>query len=226
MASIPEVQNRLAELGFNPGPIDGIWGRQSIAAAKAYQKDRGLVADGIVGPATLRALFPVAKPAVTGAPFIPWYEMGLSKKGLTEIRDKAVLAKFLKSDGATLGDPSKLPWCGDFVETCIGLTLPEEPMVVNPYFARNWARFGIKCEPTLGCVLVFERGPTSGHVGFYAGEDKTYFSVLGGNQSNSISISRVAKSRLIAARWPKTVPLGATVSAAGDKNAVVTTDEA
>jgi hypothetical protein len=26
---------------------------------------------------------------------------------------------WLKRDGRSLGDPSKNPWCGDFVETCI-----------------------------------------------------------------------------------------------------------
>lgn len=223
MASTSEIQNALAAKGFSPGIVDGVWGRQSIAAAKAYQKSVGLTADGIVGPMTLKLLFPGKK---TQAQFIPWYDEGLRKKGLTEIKDKAALSKWLKSDGATLGDPSKLPWCGDFVETCVGLTLPEEQMVVNPYFARNWLRFGVKCTPTLGCVLVFSRGAVSGHVGFYAGEDATYFSVLGGNQSNSISISRVAKNRLLGARWPATVPLGAVVKAAGNSSAVVTTDEA
>lgn len=223
MASTQEIQNALAAKGFSPGIVDGVWGRQSIAAARAYQKSVGIVSDGIVGPMTLKFLFPAK---ATQAQFIPWYDLGLTKKGLTEIKDKAALAKFLKSDGATLGDPSKLPWCGDFCETCIGLTLPEEPMIVNPYFARNWLRFGVSCKPTLGCVLVFSRGPTSGHVGFYAGEDATYFSVLGGNQSNSISISRVAKNRLLGARWPATVPLGAVVTAKGNSNAVITTNEA
>lgn len=222
MASTQEIQNALVAKGFSPGIVDGVFGRQTIAAVRAYQKSVGLVADGIVGPMTLKALFPAK---ATQAQFIPWYDEGLRKKGLTETRDRAALSKWLKSDGATLGDPSKLPWCGDFVETCIGLTLPEEQMVVNPYFARNWLRFGVKCAPTLGCVLVFSRGPSSGHVGFYAGEDKTYFSVLGGNQSNSISVSRVARNRLLGARWPATVPLGAVVTAKGT-NAVVTTDEA
>lgn len=223
MASIAEIQNRLSALGYSPGAVDGIWGRNSIAALKRFQREAGLVVDGICGPASLKALFPKA-PASN--PFIPWYDELLRKKGLTEIRDKAVLAKWLKSDGATLGDPSKLPWCGDAIETCIALTLPDEEMVANPYWARNWLNFGIKCEPTLGCVLVFSRGASSGHVGLYAGEDKTYFSVLGGNQSNSISISRIAKNRLLGARWPRTVPLGSTVTVAGAKNAAITTDEA
>ena len=50
------VQTRLHRLGFDPGPIDGIRGRRTIGAVKRLQQSRGLVADGIVGPATVRAL--------------------------------------------------------------------------------------------------------------------------------------------------------------------------
>ena len=39
-----------------------------------------------------------------------------------------------------------------------------------------------------------------GHVGIYVGEDNTHYHVLGGNQNNSVSVSRIAKSRLFKAR--------------------------
>jgi len=50
---------------------------------------------------------------------LPWMVEAKKVMGLHENRDRAVLAKWLKSDGKTLGDPSKLPWCGDFVDTAI-----------------------------------------------------------------------------------------------------------
>ena len=50
------VQARLRELGFDPGPIDGVQGTRTIAAVKNFQAARGLVVDGIVGPATKAAL--------------------------------------------------------------------------------------------------------------------------------------------------------------------------
>jgi hypothetical protein len=53
--------------------------------------------------------------------------------------------------------------------------------------------------------LVFERG-SSGHVGFAIGEDDANFFVLGGNQSDAVTIARIAKSRLLGARWPNTFP--------------------
>ncbi len=204
-----EIQTRLKALGFDPGPIDGIPGRMTTAAVKAFQKAKKLVQDGIVGPKTIAALvgsMPDAKPA-TASVAPPWVSIARSKLGLLETRDNAKLKAFLKSDGPTLGDPAKLPWCGDFVETCIALALSAEPMVTNPYYALNWAKFGVAMkEAALGQVLVFKRDG-GGHVGFYVGEDATRFRVLGGNQSNSVSEAWIAKSRLYARRWPSTYPL-------------------
>lgn len=203
-----DIQRRLKTLGYNPGPIDGIPGRLTQSAIRAFQTAHKLDPDGIVGAKTLAALFPAVP--VTDVPSelsFPWLDLAARKKGLQEGRDYTTLASFLRSDGKTLGDPRKLPWCGDFVETCIALTLPSEVLPGNPYFARNWAKFGRTVKPTLGAVLVFARGPSAGHVGFAVGQSTASFYVLGGNQSNSISIAPVAKSRLLAARWPSTVAL-------------------
>ena len=54
-------------------------------------------------------------------------------------------------------------------------------------------------------MLVFTRSG-GGHVGFYAGEDADAYHVLGGNQSDAVTIARIAKSRCIAIRWPSTAP--------------------
>lgn len=40
------LQTDLAKLGFNPGSVDGILGSQTRSAVRAYQKSRGLIADG------------------------------------------------------------------------------------------------------------------------------------------------------------------------------------
>lgn len=54
-------------------------------------------------------------------------------------------------------------------------------------------------EEMLGDLLIFSRGG-SGHVGIYIAESDTTFFVLGGNQNNKVSITEIAKSRLIGAR--------------------------
>lgn len=221
------LQRALAAAGFDPGLIDGVPGRKTIAALKKFQAAKHLLVDGIAGPKALAVLFPAESMAAeTRSPLVPWFDLALQKKGLHERTNKKTLFAFLKSDGSSIGDPTAYPWCGDFVETCIAVTLPEEATPANPYLARNWSTFGQACRPTRGAVLSFWRGSKSGingHVGFYAGEDAVAFSVLGGNQANSVSIARVAKNRLLACRWPKTVVLpttGATAIAGSGKLSV------
>ena len=51
------IQEALAGAGFDPGPIDGISGPQTISAIKAFQDSRGLEPDGLVGHLTHQALF-------------------------------------------------------------------------------------------------------------------------------------------------------------------------
>ncbi len=43
------------ELGYNVGAIDGVFGPSTENAVKEFQKERGLVADGIVGQNTWEA---------------------------------------------------------------------------------------------------------------------------------------------------------------------------
>lgn len=70
----------------------------------------------------------------------------------------------------------------------------------NSLWARNWALWGTK-QPLamLGDVLVFPRG-TGGHVAEYIGEDDTHYHILGGNQSDQVSITRKPKLPIIAIR--------------------------
>lgn len=168
--------------------------------------------DGDYGPQTAKAMMAALniKPAVVvdNTPKEPaWYVEAKRKMGLHEVTDNAELKEFLKSDGNTLGDPQKLPWCGDFVETCIARTIPHEDLPDNPYYALNWLKFGQKLNgPALGAIAVFVR-PGGGHIGFYAGERDDAYLVLGGNQSNRVSLTWISKSRLKGFRWPSLVPL-------------------
>jgi g-D-glutamyl-meso-diaminopimelate peptidase len=46
------IQSLLIRIGYNPGAIDGIFGPITRSAVIAFQRDSGIVADGIVGPVT------------------------------------------------------------------------------------------------------------------------------------------------------------------------------
>lgn len=50
------VQRRLRELGFYQGALDGVFGRGTHDAVRAFQARRGLPVDGVVGPSTYTAL--------------------------------------------------------------------------------------------------------------------------------------------------------------------------
>lgn len=54
--TIKQTQHLLAYLGYYVGDIDGKWGQLSKTACKAFQKDYGITADGIVGAKTEKAL--------------------------------------------------------------------------------------------------------------------------------------------------------------------------
>lgn len=62
------LQERLTELGFDTGRPDGVFGRQTEQALKGFQREYGLVSDGVCGPATLRALKQLGRLVVGGRP--------------------------------------------------------------------------------------------------------------------------------------------------------------
>jgi len=55
-ADVRRLQDVLTDLGYSPGPKDGITGPMTIAAVTAFQTDAGLKADGLAGRATRAAL--------------------------------------------------------------------------------------------------------------------------------------------------------------------------
>jgi uncharacterized protein (TIGR02594 family) len=92
-----------------------------------------------------------------------------------------------------------IAWCGLFAAIVVKRA-GYEP-VKDPLWARNWAKWGNKADkPSLGDVLVFSRPGGGGHVGFYVGEDASAYHCLGGNTVDDVSVARIAKGRLLAAR--------------------------
>lgn len=212
MDFIKWLQSRLTAHGYQVG-VDGDWGRLSIEALRKFQTTRGLAVTGVADNPTVAALKtstdggrPVA---VVHEDMPPWMAEMHHRMGLHEVRDKSKLIEFLKI-GKFLGDPSRLPWCGDMVESCIAKVLPAEPLPANPFFAQNWKSFGNNLSsPLVGSIGVIRWTATSGHVGFVAGTEGTNVVLLGGNQSNAITLASFPREKFIAFRWPRTFDLKA-----------------
>lgn len=54
---ISSIQQALSDQGYYAGKVDGVFGQLTLQAVRKFQKDNGLVVDGVVGKATKRALF-------------------------------------------------------------------------------------------------------------------------------------------------------------------------
>jgi uncharacterized protein (TIGR02594 family) len=134
---------------------------------------------------------------------------GLRHYGCLECKGKdnnPDITGWAKEIGGNVADVylnDEIPWCGLFMSICAkraGYALPKDPL-----WALNWGTFGNKQSVAmLGDVLTFIRktptGATAGHVAIYVGEDDTAYHTLGGNQSDCVCITRMAKNRLYAIR--------------------------
>jgi N-acetylmuramoyl-L-alanine amidase len=73
---VEELQKRLADMGFDVGRCDAIFGKRTYDALREFQHDRRLVDDGVCGPTTLRELQRLERIVVGGRP----YELRESEK--------------------------------------------------------------------------------------------------------------------------------------------------
>lgn len=94
----------------------------------------------------------------------------------------------------------EIPWCGLFMAVCAkraGYIPPAKSLT-----ALSWAGWGNPVKdnsPMLGDVITFVR-KGGGHVGLYIGEDDECYHILGGNQSDKVTISRLSKERFNSVR--------------------------
>jgi uncharacterized protein (TIGR02594 family) len=140
----------------------------------------------------------------------PWLKIAYSLIGTKEFAgapsNPTILdwAKKLGGWFASFYKDDSIPWCGLFVAHCIqeaGFKFQNDALS-----ALGWSDYGRDCEASPGAILVFKRDG-GGHVGFYVSEDKETYHVLGGNQSDMVTISKISKDRLVTKRWPNEFPL-------------------
>jgi uncharacterized protein (TIGR02594 family) len=159
-----------------------------------------------------------------------WFETAKSLLGTREItgpNHNTTILSWARGIGGWLGkfyNADEIPWCGLFVAHCFRVA--GLPVGQNSLSALSWAQWGVpiqKASP--GALLVFIRSG-GGHVGFYVSEDKDAYHVLGGNQSNAVTITRIAKNRLKAIRWPAKTPLPTQGPVFAKFNGALSTNEA
>ncbi|MDD9910202.1 MAG: TIGR02594 family protein [Ahrensia sp.] len=210
---ITALQHRLKEKRWYRGKLDGISGALTSSAIVDFKQAHNLRARDFVGPVTLGRLFSEdakAAPAPKrkrGEPL--WLAEARRLLGTREApgkRNNPVIMDWADDlDQWYPGDD--VPWCGLFVAHCMHVGAPGEPQDFNRLGARNWLDYGDPIDPKVGAICVFWRTHRTrswnGHVGFIVGEDKSAYHVLGGNQSDAVTITRISKSRLLGCRAPE-----------------------
>jgi N-acetylmuramoyl-L-alanine amidase len=86
---VAEVQTHLGRLGFDCGRVDGIYGPATAEAVTDFQRNCGLIADGVCGPDTISALAVLARQSGTGPGVAALRELdSLTKvdRGLVDLR--------------------------------------------------------------------------------------------------------------------------------------------
>lgn len=96
-------------------------------------------------------------------------------------------------------DDSKVPWCSCFVNWCVQKA---DGKGTRSAAARSWLEWGSASEGKVGDIVVLRRGTSSwqGHVGFLISKGLLYVEVLGGNQSNNVTIQKFLRAQVLGYR--------------------------
>lgn len=223
------VQQALKDKGFDPGPIDGVFGKQTLAAVQALQKSKGSAGSGVIGERTLGWLGLEIKKS--DQPVNPAYVEAKKYLGKGE-HDKAFV-KWLSSKWPLVKLNLKTivgasaAWCALFVAVMNSETGLE---YISKYggLARVQGQIGVTIDykkdgiPQGAVVHINAKSCKSGsgnHITFSdsACTAKTVntrgatFQGLGGNQSNVVKSSTYSISKICRVSWPKEIALPSPV---------------
>lgn len=116
--------------------------------------------------------------------------------------DNPAIMAMYASVGHDWVEHDAVAWCAAFVGHCLEKAGLRSTRRLN---ARSYLDWGIPVDlpdAQAGDIVVFSRGSKSwqGHVGFFVKTIGAMIEVLGGNQSDAVTIQRYAKSRLLGVR--------------------------
>lgn len=208
--------------------VTGRFDERTELFVRRFQTARGLQSDGVCGRDTWNALNAAVAP--TPAPILTndtagqtdpaWMLIALREIGQREVAGAHHNPRIVEYHQSTSlrARTDEVPWCASFVNWCVrevGLN------GTNLAAAASWAKWGVPCEERRGAITVIYNATarnsslttTGNHVGFLVKETPTHFELLGGNQADSVKISRFARTRwkLKAYRWvPEPEPTAPT----------------
>ncbi len=134
---------------------------------------------------------------------LPFYLTALNEIGQKEIKGNAHNKRILEYHAATdlKASTDEVAWCSAFVNWCFKR---HQIKGTNKANARSWLDWGnVVTTPKRGDVVIFWRNSKDsweGHVAFFVEESKDYITVLGGNQSNEVSIDQYPRKQLLGYR--------------------------
>lgn len=133
----------------------------------------------------------------------PWMAHAWACFGVREFKGRAsndAVLQMYKDAGHEAIVDDAVPWCAAFVGACLKRAGASGTGSLR---ARSYLQWGSQRDaPEYGAVAVLSRGknPALGHVGFIVGETDRHVFLLGGNQSNAVSVAKYNKARLLAVR--------------------------
>ena len=132
------------------------------------------------------------------------YSIALKELGVQEHIGIAHNPRILEYHQATSlkASSDEIPWCASFVNWCLREAGLNGTNSASARSFLDWGHDVLLEDAKQGDIVVFSRGsnPTLGHVGFYAGRTQTTINVLGGNQSNRVSLAAYPISKLLSLR--------------------------
>lgn len=177
---------------------DGDFGKKTEKAVIDFQAIHGLVADGIVGQLTFNKIAELKK-------FISerkWLELAFKDLGVKELTvgDNPKILAYFDDVGHDWVQNDETAWCAAFLGSCLERAKFKSTRSLS---ARSYLKWGKETtDPKIGDIAVFSRPPvvTNGHVGFFMRQTNDRVWVLGGNQTDQVSITSFPRNLLLGFR--------------------------
>ena len=128
--------------------------------------------------------------------------------GTTEFEgsaDNPKIMEMYKSVGHDWVEHDEVAWCAAFVGHCLEKAGLRSSRKLNAQSYLTWGEKVAGVEQAReGDIIVFTRGSSTwqGHVAFFLKAAGNQVEVLGGNQSNAVTVARYSKARILGIRRP------------------------